>query len=243
MNIRLDIQYDGTAYKGWQRQNHAPSIQEEIEGAILKSLGKDVKLTVAGRTDAGVHAYRQVANFKAQVDRPVDKLSYWINSRLAKDIRILSSKGVDEDFHARFSAKKKTYVYKFYNGKDLHPIYRNHCQQVYRLMDYEKMKRASELFLGLHDFTSFSANLAPDTNTTRAIDRIELTGQAPWISLEFEGESFLRNQIRIIAGTIMQVGRGKIALDEIPKIFEAKDRTKAGPTLTGSGLYLMDIKY
>lgn len=242
-NIRLDIAYDGTNYRGWQKQNHAPSIQEEIEQAIFKAFNQKVNLTVAGRTDAGVHAYRQVSNFKIDVDVPADKISYWINSNLNTDIRILKSEEVSDNFHSRFSAKKKTYVYKIYNKNDLHPIYRNCYEVVYNKLDLDLMEEAAQKFIGLQDFTSFSAALNPGTNTIRSIDRIEFTDKFPVLEIEFEAESFLRNQIRIIAGTLVQIGRHRIDIDKIDYIFESRDRTKAGPTLTGSGLYLVDIFY
>lgn len=243
MNIRLDIQYDGTNYKGWQKQPQAPSIQEEIEKTIYKVFHQKVNLVAAGRTDAGVHAYKQVANFSIETGVPADKIYYWLNSNLARDIRITRSLEVEDSFHARFDAKKKNYTYRIYNSKPSHPIYRNNFHFVYNKLDIGAMVEASSFFLGTHDFKSFSALLDPDTSTTRTIERLDIKNNYPFIDLEFEAESFLRNQIRIIAGTLVQVGRGKIGLDQIIPIFEAKDRTKAGPTLSGAGLYLMDVKY
>lgn len=243
MNIRLDIAYDGTNYKGWQRQKGQASIQEAIEKAIEKALGQEVSLSVAGRTDTGVHAYKQVANFKLDTHMPADKVHFWINAHLDKDIRILSSEEVDDYFHARFSAKKKIYTYKIYNQRGLHPIYRNHFEQVYKRLDIGKMQEASELIKGYHDFSGFAAFIEDGTNTMRSIDRIDFRDKFPIIEIEFEGESFLRNQIRIIAGTLMQIGRGRMDIGKIGEIFASGDRTKAGPTLTGSGLYLMDVIY
>ncbi len=242
-NIRLDIAYDGTNYKGWQKQNHAPSIQEEIEKAIFKAFNQKINLTVAGRTDAGVHAYKQVANFKIDIDIPADKIYYWINANLSDDIKILKSEEVSDCFHARFSAKKKVYVYKIYNRNDLHPIYRNNYEVIYNKLDIDLMKEASKKFIGLKDFSSFSAALNPGTNTIRSINRIEFRDNFPILEIEFESESFLRNQIRIIAGTLVQIGRYRMDINKLDYIFESKDRTKAGPTLTGSGLYLVDIIY
>lgn len=243
MNIRLDIQYDGTNYKGWQKQPQAPSIQEEIEKTIYKVFHQEVNLVAAGRTDAGVHAYKQVANFTIDTGVPADKISYWLNASLANDIRISRSQKVEDRFHARFDAKKKLYTYRIYNSRPSHPIYRNNYHFVYNKLDIGAMVKASSFFTGVHDFTSFSALLDPGTSTIRSIDRIEIKDKYPIIDLEFEAESFLRNQIRIIAGTLMQVGRGKVGVDQINSIFEARDRTKAGPTLRGAGLYLMDVKY
>ena len=243
MNIRLDIAYDGSNYKGWQKQDHAPSIQEEVEKAIKNSLGQKTKLICAGRTDAGVHACGQVANCIIETEIPADKIKYWINNSLPGDIRILASKNVEDRFHARFDAKSKIYTYKIYNKRNMHPLYRNHYQEIYNRLDLETMERASEYFIGSHDFTSFSACLSPDTNTYRTIDSIEIIDKFPVIEINYQAESFLRNQIRIITGTIIQVARGKIKLENLGWIFEARDRSKAGPTLTGSGLYLVKVIY
>lgn len=243
INIRLDIAYDGTNYKGWQKQKDQATIQGEIEKVIYKISKEKVSLTAAGRTDAGVHAYKQVANYRTKTKKRANKISYEINSKLPGDIRILRSCQVSEDFHSRFDAKRKIYKYKIYNSDDLHPIYRNQYQEIYRELNIDLMEEAAKLFIGRHDFAAFSAGLSPKTNTMRSIDRIDFVYDYPLLVIEYEAESFIRNQLRIISGTLVQIGKGKRGLEDIEGIFESRDRTRAGPLLTGSGLYLVDVKY
>lgn len=242
-NIKLIIQYDGSFYSGWQRQDNAVSIQEKLEMAIKEITGEDINLIGSGRTDKGVHAYAQVANFRSQTNIRPDKFYHWMKMHLPDDIKVISSEEVPYEFHSRFDAKSKTYIYKIYNDEDLHPIYRNYYEEITYKLDVEKMKTASKLLIGEHDFSGFAGILEEKTNPIRTLDSIEISRNGKYIDIELKAMSFLRNQVRIIAGTLVEVGRGRKSESDLKKILETGDRTLAGPTLGGRGLYLMKVEY
>lgn len=242
-NIKITIQYDGSNYSGWQRQDNAVSIQEKIEMALKEVTGEDIGIIGSGRTDKGVHAYGQVANFKTNTHIRPDKIHHWLKMHLPDDIKVIDSQEVPPDFHARFDAKSKTYIYRIYNGEDLHPIYRNYYEEISYDLDIEKMRDAAELFIGEHNFSGFAGALEEKTNPIRTIDYLEIIDNEPYIDIEIRAMSFLRNQVRIIAGTLVEVGRGNKTSLDIMRALEFGERTSAGPTLGGRGLYLMEVIY
>ncbi len=196
-----------------------------------------------GRTDAGVHALGQVANFKTNSNLPVSKFAIAINSRLKKSIVIKKAEQVEEDFHARFACKKKTYVYKIDNSEYGSSIYRNLKYHIPQKLDVEKMDRAAKYFEGEHDFKAFKASGTSSKSSVRTIYKASVKQEEQNITITLTGNGFLYNMVRIISGTLVDVGLGKIKPEEIPIILEQKDRTKAGKTLPAHGLYLVSVEY
>lgn len=209
MNVKILIEYDGTAYSGWQRQKNALSVQEVLETAIGLITGKKTNVISSGRTDAGVHALAQVANFKTETKIPLDKLPYAINSKLPKDIVVKHADVVPEDFHARFDAKAKMYVYTIYNAKFPSPLIRRYSYFFPRPLDVVAMGKASKILIGSHDFTSFMASGSPVKSTVRHMHNIEVIQNGDIIKLKMQANGFLYNMARIIAGTLLEIGMGK----------------------------------
>ncbi len=242
--IKLKIEYDGTNYHGWQIQKNAISVQEIIERAISRLLGNEIGIVGCSRTDVGVHAYGQIAHFSTDSTIPGDKFSYAINNLLPSDIVIKQSEEVSEDFHSRYSAKGKKYRYLIYNGAHASAIMRNRTYHVRPELDIEKMQKAAKYFIGEHDFAAFQATGGQVRSTVRKIFSMELQKKEDnIISIEVSGNGFLYNMVRIIAGTLVYVGMGKIDADEISMIIDSLDRTRAGKTAPAEGLYLMEIYY
>lgn len=242
--IKLIIEYDGTSYHGWQIQKNANTVQETIEKALSKLLDTNIGLVGCSRTDVGVHAYGQVAHFITDSSIPGDKFSYAINNLLPNDIVIKKSEEVAEAFHARYSAKGKKYRYLIYNGAHSSAIMRNRTQHVRPELNFEEMQRGAKYFIGKHDFAAFQATGGQVRSTVREIYSLDvLKKEDNLISIEVSGNGFLYNMVRIIAGTLIYVGIGKIKADEIPHIIESQDRTRAGKTAPAEGLYLMEIYY
>lgn len=244
MRYKLTIAYDGTNYYGFQRQSTLPTIQEEIEKVLNKILQEDITITASGRTDAGVHALGQVAHFDTTKEiTNLKKFIYGINSLLPKSIDILNCEKVDENFHARYSSKLKTYVYKIYLSKGNEPLKRNYYHICGYDLDFEKMQQACNKFVGEHDFKAFSVENPKLKSTTRIVTDCHLERDGNEIDLIITGNGFLHNMVRSIAGTIIDVARGRFDVEYIDKIFESKDHTKAGKTLEGCGLYLKSVEY
>jgi tRNA pseudouridine38-40 synthase len=243
-NIKLTIEYDGTGYHGWQIQKNANSVQETIEKALSKLLGGKVGLVGCSRTDVGVHAYGQVAHFSTESSIPGEKFSYAINNLLPKDIVIRKSEEVLQDFHARYSAKGKKYRYLIYNDAHASAIMRNRTCHIRPELNFEDILKASKYFVGQHDFAAFQATGGQVRSTVREIYTMDvLKKEDNLISIEVSGNGFLYNMVRIIAGTLIYVGMGKIKPDDIPAIIDGLDRTRAGKTAPAEGLYLMEIYY
>lgn len=242
-NIKLTIEYDGKCYNGWQKQPDKLNIQGEIEKAIYNITQEEVDLIGSGRTDAGVHALGQVANFKTNSALPIEKLALAINSQLKSSIIIKKAEEVDERFHSRYTAKQKTYRYIINNSKTGTAIYRNleYCFPV--KLNVEKMVEAAKYFEGEHDFKAFKSSGTSGKNSVRTIYKSEVRQDGERIIIELTGNGFLYNMVRIISGTLLDVGLGKIEPNEIPDIIEKKDRTKAGKTLPAHGLYLVKVQY
>ena len=242
-NIKLTIEYDGKDFNGWQKQPTKLNIQGTIEQAIKIVTGEEVDLMASGRTDAGVHAYGQVANFKTNSNIPIEKIPIALNSNLKKSIRIISAEEVDERFHSRLTCKRKTYRYVINNSEFSSAIYRNLETHIPQKLDIEKMKQAAKYFEGEHDFKAFKASGTSSKSSVRTIYKAEVYKEGDRVFIELTGNGFLYNMVRIIAGTLVDVGIGKIEPEEIPEIIKMKKRENAGKTLPPNGLYLLKVMY
>lgn len=242
-NIKLIIEYDGKKFGGWQKQPSKLNIQGEIEQAIKEITGETVELNASGRTDAGVHSLGQTANFKTNSKIELEKIPVAINSKLKQSIRIISAEEVDENFHARYSCKGKKYRYVINNSKYGSAIYRDLEYHIPMKLNAKKMAEAAKYFEGEHDFKGFKASGTSSKSSVRTIYKAEVKEDGDRIIIELEGNGFLYNMVRIISGTLVEVGLGKIKPEEIPNIIESKDRSKAGKTLPAQGLYLVEVYY
>lgn len=242
-NIKLTIEYDGKEFNGWQKQPTKLNIQGTIERAIEEITGEKIELNASGRTDAGVHALGQVANFKTNSNIPIDKIAIAINSKLKKSIVIKKAEEVSKDFHSRLSCKRKTYRYVINNSYEGTAIYRNLETHISNKLDVDKMKKAVKYFEGEHDFKAFKASGTSSKSSVRNIYKANLYTDGDRIIIELTGNGFLYNMIRIIAGTLVDVGIGKINPDEIENIIKSCRRENAGKTLPPNGLYLVSVEY
>lgn len=229
---------------GWQKQPNKLNIQGEIERAIFEIIGEKVDLIASGRTDSGVHALAQVANFKIENDNfPIDKFAIALNSKLKNSIRVQSAEEVDEKFHSRYSVHSKTYRYIINNSPFGSAIYREFEYNVPVKLDTNSMKKAITYFIGEHDFKGFKASGTSSKSSVRTIYDANIYEDGERIKIELTGSGFLYNMVRIIAGTLVDVGLGKINPEEITSIIESKDRTRAGKTLPPYALYLVKVEY
>lgn len=243
-NIKLIIEYDGKDFNGWQKQPNKLNIQGTIEKAIETITGEKVDLMASGRTDAGVHAFGQVANFKTNSNIPIDKFAIAINSNLKKSILIKSAEEVEENFHSRLKCKRKTYRYIINNSKYGTAIYRNLETHIPVKLNVDKMQKAVKYFEGEHDFKAFKASGTSSKSSVRIIYKAEvIKKEEERIFIELTGSGFLYNMVRIISGTLVDVGLGKILPEEIPNIIKSQKRENAGKTLPPQGLYLMKVEY
>lgn len=241
-NLRLTLQYDGTDYAGWQTQPHQPTIQGRLTEVLSRIEGKRVQLHGAGRTDAGVHALGQVANYLTAKPIACDRLKRALNASLARDIRVVAVEEVDEGFHARFSAKQKTYRYVIALGETVSPFeYRYVHHHPYKL-NLEALRQAALAMIGRHDFAAF-ATAAGTESTTRTITALEVERQGERLIVEVTGNGFLRYMVRTMVGTLLDVGRGRLQADAIPRILASRDRSLAGETAPASGLTLVKVDY
>ena len=242
-NIKLTIEYDGKEFNGWQKQPNKLNIQGNIEKVLSDITKEDIEIIGSGRTDAGVHALGQVANFKTNSTIPIEKFAIAINSRLKKSIVIKKAEEVPERFHSRYNCKKKTYRYVINNSETGSAIYRNLEYNIKQPLNIEKMQDASQYFVGEHDFSAFKASGTSSKSSVRTIYSAKVTKEGERIYIELTGNGFLYNMVRIIAGTLVEVGLGKIKPEEITEIIDSKDRQKAGKTLPPYGLYLVEVNY
>lgn len=242
-NIKLTIEYDGSGFNGWQKQPNKLNIQGEIEQVIQKITGEEIELNASGRTDAGVHALGQVANFKTNSNIPIEKVPLALNAYLKKSIRIQKAEEVEERFHSRYNCKKKTYRYIINNSEYGTAIFRNMEYCFAQKLNINDMKKAVKYIEGEHDFKAFKASGTSAKSNIRKIYKAEVIEKGERIYIELTGNGFLYNMVRIISGTLLEVGLGKIKPEEIPQIIESKDRQRAGKTLPPQGLYLMEVIY
>jgi len=256
-NIKLIIEFDGTAYHGWQSQENAVTVQDTVVAAVRRLTGEDCSITGSSRTDTGVHALGFVCNFFTGSPIPADKFSFALNTILPDDIRVVSSEEVPPDFHSRYSAKSKKYLYYIYNSTFPSALLRHRAYHVYYPLDVDEMNKAAQYFIGTHDFLAFSASGYSAKTTVRTITEatVSRVSQAQHIIhskdehrgqlIEFSvtGDGFLYNMVRIMAGTLVEVGFGKLRTQDIPGIIAGLDRRRAGRTAPAHGLYLAEVFY
>lgn len=248
-NFKLLIQYDGTDFHGWQVQENARTIQGELERVIGSLEGEDVKVVGSGRTDAGVHAEGQVANVFLKRPFAPDKLRFAINGNLWRDIRIMNVENAHDEFHARFSARKKTYVYRIVNAPVMSPFWRRFALHETRPLDLGKMIEASRLLLGEHDWTAFSSARSDGESRVRKVidcsidSRWDSRANANMIEFKITANGFLRYMVRSIVGTMLEVGRGEKDSDTIQTAIVSGDRNLAGQTAPAQGLTLLNVEY
>lgn len=241
--IHLIVEYDGTDYAGWQRQSNAMTVQERLEQAIKRLTGESVCVSGASRTDAGVHALGQSAHFDTESRIPADKFSFALNTILPPDIRVSHSEEVPSDFHSRFSGMGKRYRYLFYASPHAGALNRKtHAHVIYPL-DVEIMRLEALDLLGTHDFAAFAASGSVVKDTVRTIWRAEVQRQGREISLIVEGNGFLYNMVRIIAGTLIGVGSGKLESGAFARAIKSGNRLDLGITAPAHGLTLMEVFY
>ncbi len=242
-NIRLTVEYDGTGYSGWQKQPQSPTLQGTLEDRLKLICGHPVDLLVAGRTDAGVHALGQTANFHTVSPMTVERIARVLNQLLPHDIRIVKAQQVPAVFHATYHAQAKLYRYVIRNSQDYTVFDRNTYHHFRLPLDLLAMKKASKYLLGTHDFTAFRGALGKRANPKRTLLKIGIQKKGPDVLLDYIGVSFLHQMVRILSGTLIYVGSGKIKPEDIPDILKSRDRKKAGPTLPPSGLFMVKVFY
>jgi tRNA pseudouridine38-40 synthase len=249
MNFRLLIQYDGTDFHGWQVQENARSIQGELERVVGMLEDAEVKVVGSGRTDAGVHAEGQVANVHLRRPFTPDKLRNAINGNLWRDIRILKADAADDEFHARFSARRKTYIYRVINAPVMSPFWRRYAHHEPRPLDVGLMSSAARQFLGEHDWTAFSSAHTDGENKVRTVtgfsvdSRWDSTARAAMIEFRISANGFLRYMVRSIVGTLLEVGRLEKDLETVQSAIVGGDRRLAGKTAPAHGLTLFEVDY
>jgi tRNA pseudouridine38-40 synthase len=242
-NIRLVLAFDGTAYHGWQIQEETPTLQGMLSDAIATITRERVTVTGSGRTDAGTHARGLVANFHTGSRLSPGQMLRALNSILPRDIRVLSARQVPDSFHARHNAKSKVYRYQMYLGSILPPHRMREYFHFPYPVDISKMEKAAQLFVGEHDFTSFAKTNTSRSNTVRRIFRCELKKKGHCLLLTVEGKGFLHHMVRNMAGTLLEIGRGSISLDDFRTLFVRRERKLAGFTAPAHGLILIKVQY
>jgi len=241
---KISIEYDGTNFVGWQKQDNGPSIQSSIEEAIKKISSETVNVFGAGRTDSGVHAKEQVAHFNISNKIPLDNMRDGLNQHLRPlPIAILKAEEVNEDFHARFSALLRSYEYLIINRRSPLTLHKSQAWGVFKDLDIAIMKEAAINFEGKHDFSAFRSIDCQASSSTKTIQSCKVEKQGKYIVIKVTAKSFLHSQVRIIVGTLVDVGKGKIIPINIKKIIDSKDRSKAGATAPAHGLYLLKVQY
>lgn len=242
-NYKFRVAYDGTRYSGWQRQGNTTStIQYKLEHAISSLLGEEIEVSGSGRTDAGVHAMGQVGNFRTAKRIQTNDFCAKLNEILPEDIAVSDMVLASERFHARLSAKEKTYCYTIRNSTASDVFRRKYEYKLPEKLDLEAMEQAAHYLVGTHDFKGFSSGHTKKS-TVRHIRSVEIRKEGERIELIYTGNGFLYNMVRILTGTLIEVGRGERSPETIPQILESKDRTKAGFTAPPQGLCLMDVQY
>lgn len=242
-NVRLLIEYEGTHYAGWQWQKNDMTVQETLTKAIEQVLQEPIKLYGASRTDAGVHALGQVANFKTTSNIPSERLLHAINFYLPHDITIKDAADVAESFHAQYSAKSKVYQYTLLNDWIRTSLYRNFCHVCGFQLYIDKMIAATMDIIGTRDFTSFTTKAWCEKHRTRTVKKLDIKKEGKYIYFTIEADGFLYNMVRTIVGTLIEVGREKIPAHSVKNILDARNRKLAGPTAPAKGLCLMEVKY
>ncbi len=243
MRLKLTISYDGTHYAGWQIQKNAVTIQQIIEEACQKLFSQEIKVTGASRTDAGVHALGQIATIDVDTSIKAEQLPYALNAHLPNDIVIRSTRVMPANFHPRYQAVSKTYNYRIFNDCFPDPLTKHFMYFYHKKLDVEAMKKAASCFVGEYDFKAFCSTGSSVNSTVREVYHCQVDQDNKTITLRINGNGFLYNMVRIIAGTLIDVGLGKINPNSIASIIRSKDRNQAGPTAPALGLCLEAIQY
>lgn len=242
-NIKLTIEYDGTDFCGWQKQNGLRTVEGVLNAKLSKALNEDIAVIGSGRTDARVHALGQVANFKTGTMVPPEKLPRVVNAYLPPDMAILSAEEAPWDFHARYAPKRKTYLYKVCNRKNVGPLLRNQVLYYPKFLDEKRMREALDVFMGEHDFSAFMSAGSRVKNTVRTLYRGDISREKDLYLIEVEGNGFLYNMMRRIVGVLLEAGNGNLETREIVEILNGKDNEKTRCLAEPQGLYLKSVKY
>ena len=247
LNYRLVIKYDGTRYNGWQRQkNTSDTIQGKIEDVLGRMCGTDIEITGSGRTDAGVHAMGQVANFRAETDMSPEEIKRYLNHYLPEDIAVVKADIVSDRFHSRLNAKKKTYLYRMYTGNDK-PVFEKRYvyvpDAVYTELDMDAMRKTADVFIGEHDFKSFCGNRNMKKSTVRNIYDIKIEKTDEEIKIYFTGNGFLQNMVRLLTAVIIDTGRGILSPEDAQDILLSCDRSRISGMMPAKGLILLKVYY
>ena len=243
MRVKITVGYDGTNYCGWQVQPNGLTVQECVENAVFLATGEKVRVTGSGRTDAGVHAQGQVAHFDTNCTIPPQKIYKALNIHLPRDIRVMDSELVDDNFHACNCAKRKTYRYSFYISNVEKPLKDRYAVMLEKLPDIELMKASARLFIGEHDFKAFCSSGSGAKTTVRTIYSVDVVLKEKDLNVTVTGNGFLYNMVRIMVGTLLEVGYGKIPLSTIEQMLKTGKRTLGGKTLSARGLRLEQVEY
>lgn len=241
--IKLTLQYDGTDFGGWQLQPNARTVQAEVEQGLAELLDEAVRLHSSGRTDAGVHARAMIAHFETDRELPLTAYREGLNRLLPSDVAITAAEEVNDAFHARFSAIGKWYRYSILRSPVHQPLYDRYALQLRAALDLPAMRRAAALLLGEHDFAAFRSSSCEAATSVRRIDAVELVEQEALLHIDIRGSGFLKNMVRVIVGTLLEVGQGKRPVESVAELLVSKDRTRAGKTVAGKGLCLMEVYY
>lgn len=243
-NYRIILQYEGTKYQGWQRQDSTDNtIQGKLEALLSKMCGEPVEIQGSGRTDAGVHAFGQVANFHGNTELTTEEIMEYMNRYLPEDIGVISVEQVPERFHSRLNAKGKVYRYRVMTGNVPHVFDRKYVYEYPEKLDIEAMRKAATLLVGTHDFKSFTSAKRGKKSTVRTIEAIEIQENGDEVRFTYKGDGFLYHMVRILTGTLLEVGDRKRPCTDISEILEARDREKAGFLAPAKGLALMEVFY
>jgi tRNA pseudouridine38-40 synthase len=242
-NLRLLLEYDGSEFHGWQRQQGLRSVQGDLEAAVKTMTGEQVFVRGAGRTDAGVHALGQVANFRTQARIPTGGFLRGLNANLPHDVAVLEVTEVPEAFDARLAARGKHYRYQVWNHLVRSPLYRRRSWHCRAPLDLAAMRAAAALLVGEHDFAAFRASDCERRTTRRLLRRVEVARQGALLTIDVEGTAFLKHMVRILSGTLVAVGRAELTVEQVGQLLEHGDRTRGGMTAPAAGLTLVSVTY
>lgn len=243
INIKMEVSYDGSRYYGWEHQPNRETIQGKLENVLSRMTGEEVEVIGAGRTDAGVHAKKMIANAHLHTKKSEDEIKDYMNAYLPEDICVNDVKIASDRFHARYNAVGKLYTYTCYVGREKPIFQRRYVYTLDKMPDLDSMQRAAEFLLGEHDFKAFCTNPHMKKSTVRVVDRIEIVRRKDCVYFNFHGEGFLQNMVRILVGTLLEVGFGRMTPEQVREALASRDRKLAGPTAPAQGLCLMQVDY
>ena len=247
-NLKLVMQYDGSRYLGWQRQKeedpeHPRTIQGKLEQVLSRMTGRKIEVIGACRTDAGVHAEAQVANFLTSSTLTLQEICAYLTRYLPEDIAVTAADQVDARFHARYRARRKRYTYRIWTAPYPHVFRRRYCLHLPESLDLQAMRKAAAPLVGEHDFRSFTTSKSKTKSAVRTLHALDIGRKEDWVELVFEGDGFLHNMARILTGTLLEVGAGRLEPEAVPGILEARQRSAAGPMAPAHGLCLLEVVY